>query len=212
MQLVIATLAAAFIGVLLYFLGYRVLPDIPAHLGVLSGLWFGLEVVRLVLGKGFLATGAGLMRICPRYRCSSFILPNIRNRRGIGGHSVWRYPGFWRSRGAARNTRWNPGAYCRIGCWGHLRLIHHQAQPADLIMAVTALAGANLIVFALLSLLNKASLEALKQTGNSIQVIHQASPLWSLTWLLLAVLGFLLQLRINRDFHFQKGVYFGGWG
>jgi hypothetical protein len=97
-----------------------------------------------------------------------------------------------------------------LGAMVGLLIIKYSLQRY-VIMIVTSLAGASLILLAVILLLDQASLEMIKQTGNSIQILHRVSPLWSLIWLFLSALGVWVQMRINRNYRFAKDMYLSGW-
>ena len=80
------------------------------------------------------------------------------------------------------------------------------------IIAFTAISGANALLLSVLLLIGKVSLEDLPATGNTIKPILQDSWFWLIVWLAVAVAGFVVQVRYNRDYEFTPDRYIEGWG
>ena len=214
MQLIVAALAAALLGALLYFLGYRIFLVLLPVWGFFAGFWFGLEVVRLVMGKGFFASSAGLVvgfTIGVIVAVLSYLIFELGVGLVAAGFGIIIGSGLMDAlfglRGGIPVLIVDMGLGVIIG----VVTIKYSLQRY-VIMIVTSLAGASLILLAVLMLLDKVSLEMVKQIGNSIQVIHKVSPLWTVVWMFLSALGVWVQIRINRNYKFVKDMYLSGWG
>jgi len=214
MQLIVAALAAALLGALLYFLGYRIFLVLLPVWGFFVGFWFGLEVVRLVMGKGFFATSAGLI-VGFTIGIVVAVLSYLVFELGVGmvaaGFGIIIGSGLMEALFGLRGGILVLVVSLGLGVVVGAITIKYSLQRY-MIMIVTSLAGASLILLAVLLLLDQVSLEMVKQIGNSIQVIHRVSPLWSLVWLFLSALGLWVQIRINRNYRFVKDMYLSGWG
>ncbi len=79
------------------------------------------------------------------------------------------------------------------------------------IIAITAIGGANAMVLAGLLLLGRTTLEGLSGAGSAIAPILQDSWFWLVIWLVLAA-GFIVQIIINRTYAFDRNQYQQGWG
>jgi hypothetical protein len=80
------------------------------------------------------------------------------------------------------------------------------------IIAITAISGANALLLSVMLLIGRVSVEDLPTTGNSIQPILQDSWFWLIVWLVVAIAGFVVQVRYNRDYDFTPDRYVEGWG
>jgi hypothetical protein len=80
------------------------------------------------------------------------------------------------------------------------------------IIAITAIGGANAIVLAGLLLFGRVSLEGLRGAGNAIAPILQDSWFWLVIWLVLAAAGLVVQIITNRTYVFEREQYQEGWG
>jgi hypothetical protein len=214
MQLIVAALAAALLGSLLYFLGYRIFLVLLPVWGFFAGFWFGLEVVRLLIGKNLFATNAGLsvgFAIGILVAVLSYLIFELGVGMVAAGFGIIIGSGLTEAIFELRGGILVLVVALVFGAiFGSLTFKYNLQRYV--IMVVTSLAGASLILLAVLLLLNQASLDLVKQIGNSIQVIHEVSPLWSVVWLFLSALGVWVQIRINRNYRFVKDMYLGGWG
>jgi hypothetical protein len=80
------------------------------------------------------------------------------------------------------------------------------------IIAITAIGGANALLLSVLLLFGQVSLASLRSAGNAIAPILQNSWLWLIVWLVLAVVGIIFQLRVNREYTFNRKNYSSDWG
>ncbi len=214
MQLIIAALAAALLGALLYFLGYRIFLVLLPVWGFFAGFWFGLELSRIVLGKGLFATSTGVI-VGLIVGIVLAVLSYMIFELGVGliaaGFGIIIGSGLMEALFGLRGGILVLVAALGLGVVLGVLTVKYSLQRY-VIMIVTSLAGASLIVLAVLLLLGQVTLEMVKHTGNSIQVIHGASFLWTLVWLFLSALGVWVQMRINRNYRFVKAMYLSGWG
>jgi len=193
--------------------GYRIFLVLLPIFGFFAGFWLGAEAVSLVLGIGFLATtiswvvGAVVGLIAAVLSYLFFTLGIAIVAASIGAALG---AGFMGALGfesgflviivvlicaivaAVLTVLFNVGKY--------------------VIIALTAISGANALLFSVLLLIGRVSLEALPTTGNSIKPILQDSWFWLIVWLAVAIVGFVVQVRYSRDYEFTPDRYVEGWG
>jgi hypothetical protein len=63
-----------------------------------------------------------------------------------------------------------------------------------------------------LLLFGRVSLQSVRTAGSTIQPILQDSWFWAVVWLVLAVVGIVVQIRANRTYVFTRDRYVEGWG
>jgi hypothetical protein len=80
------------------------------------------------------------------------------------------------------------------------------------IIALSAIAGADLIVLSGLLLIGRVTLVQLQASGNLLKPIIQDSWFWMIAWLVLTVAGIVVQIRANRTYAFTQEMYVEGWG
>jgi hypothetical protein len=80
------------------------------------------------------------------------------------------------------------------------------------VIALSAMAGANLILLSVLVLILRIPLDRLQHGGNLINPIVQDSWLWLIAWLVLVLAGIAVQVRANRTYVFTQEMYVEGWG
>ena len=80
------------------------------------------------------------------------------------------------------------------------------------LILLTAIAGADLIVLAVLLLFGSVTVAELQGGGNIIAPLIRESWLGLIAWLALTVAGIVVQLRANRSYHFTQERYVEAWG
>ena len=80
------------------------------------------------------------------------------------------------------------------------------------IIAITAIGGANAVLLGPLLLFGLVSVESLKLAGNSVRPILANSWFWLVVWLIVAVASIVYQIRNNRSYTFNRDIYVEGWG
>lgn len=206
-------LFAVVLGLAFCFAGYRVFLVMLPIWGFFAGLWLGATATSLIFGGGFLATTTGLV-IGFVLGLIFALLSYLFYILGVALVAA----GF----GAAIGT----GLMALLGFDGGF-LVAIVALVAAIMMAIltlvlnlqkyviifmTATGGANAIVLAGLLLFNRVSLDAVRGAGNAIGPVLQDSWFWGIIWLVLAVVGILVQIRANRTYTFSREQYVEGWG
>jgi len=80
------------------------------------------------------------------------------------------------------------------------------------IIAITAIGGANAVVLSVLLVLGRVSLDGVLGAGSAIQPVLRDSWFWLLLWAVVAIAGIVVQIRANRSYQFSKQQYSEGWG
>ncbi len=204
---------AAALGAALWFAGYRIFLVLLPILGFFAGFWLGAEAVALVLGTGFLATttswivGAVVGLVAAVLSYLFFMLGIAVVAAAIGaalGAGFMGALGFESGFLAIIVV-----LVCAIAAAVLAVLFNIEKY---VIIAFTAISGANALLLSILLLIGKVSLEDLPTTGNTIKPILQDSWFWLIVWLVVAVAGFVVQVRYNRDYEFTPDRYIEGWG
>lgn len=204
---------AAALGAAMLLVGYRIFLVLLPIFGFFAGFWLGAEAVSLIFGTGFLATttswvvGAvvGLIAAVLSYLFFALGIAIVAAAIGAAlGAGFMGALGFESGflviivvlicaiAAAVLTVLFNIGKY--------------------VIIALTAISGANALLLSVLLLIGKVSLADLPTTGNSIKPILQDSWFWLIVWLAVAVVGFVVQVRYNRDYEFTPDRYIEGWG
>ena len=79
------------------------------------------------------------------------------------------------------------------------------------IIVFTAIAGAVLVAFAGMLLFGQTTVAQLQAGRNLVQPVFQGSWFWSIVWLVLTIVGVVVQIRANRTYAFKKEMYVEGW-
>ena len=80
------------------------------------------------------------------------------------------------------------------------------------IIIFSSIAGAVLIVLSGMLLFGQITMADLQAGGSIVGPIFQGSWFWGIVWLVLAVVGVVVQLRACRDYVFTRDMYVEGWG
>ncbi len=201
------------LGLAFCFVGYRFFLVMLPIWGFFAGFWLGAEVTTLLFGAGFLATTtswvigfvAGLLGAVLSYLF--FIIGVALVAAGFG----WALgAGFMTALG------FDPGFLVTIVAVVAAIVLVLLTLALNLqkyvIIAMTAIGGANAIVLSALLVLGRVSLESLRIAGNSIGPVLQDSWFWLIVWLVLAIAGIVVQIQTNRSYEFSREQYVEAWG
>lgn len=212
-SVIFAALFAAALGAAFCFVGYRIFLVLLPILGFFAGFWLGAEAVSLIFGTGFLATVTawiagfvvGLIAALLSYL---FYLLGIAVVAAAIGAALG--SGFMAALGVETGFLAAIVALAAAVVVAILTLVLNLQKYV--VIALTAISGANALLLSVLLLIGRVSLESLRSGGNSIRPILQDSWFWLIVWLAVAVVGFVVQVRINRDYTFSADQYVEGWG
>jgi len=208
--------AAAFavaLGAAFCFVGYRLFMVMLPIWGFFAGFWLGAAAVSLLFGAGFLATltawvvgfAAGLVGAVFSYL---FYLVGIAIVSAAFGAALG--TGLMGVFGFETGLLVSLVALvCAVVVAGLVLRFNIQKYA---ITAITAIGGANAILAGVLLLLGRVPLGSFATGGGTIKPILQDSWFWLIAWLAVAVIGFVVQIRVNRDYTFSPNQYIEGWG
>lgn len=210
---ILAAIVAALLGLAFLVYGYRLFLVMLPIWGFFAGFWLGAQTVALIFGSGFLADVTGLV-VGFVAGLVFAILSYLFYALGVG--VIAAAFGATVASGIMQWLGFEPGLILGLVALGGALLavvvtFLFQIQKY-VIIAITAVGGANAIVMSVLLLFGSVTLNELSGAGNTIRPLLQESWIWLAVWLGLAVVGFLAQLRTSRDFAFSKRRYVEGWG
>jgi hypothetical protein len=206
-------LFAALLGAAICFAGYRFFLVMLPIWGFFGGLWLGAYTVTLIFGTGFLATTTGLVvgfvvGLIGAVLSYLFYMVGVLIIAGAFGGAL--------GSGIMSALGFDPGLIMAIVtivsalvAAGLTLLLSLQKY---VLIALTAMAGAVLVVVAGMLVFGQVTVAELQAGGNAIQPIFQGSWFWGLVWLVLAVVGVVVQIRANRTYVFTREMYVEGWG
>jgi hypothetical protein len=213
----LATITLAIFGLLLgaalCFAGYRFFLVMLPIWGFFAGVWLGAYAVTAIFGTGFLSTVTGLIvGIVAGIICA--VLSYLFY--AIGVAIVAGALGAALGSGIMTALGFDPGflvtvvaivsALVAVGLTFLLNL------QKWVIIALSAIGGADLIVLGGLLLIGRVTVEQLQISGNLLKPVIQDSWFWLIAWLVLAVVGIFVQVRANRTYAFTREMYVEGWG
>lgn len=213
LSVLFVALFALIFGLAFCFAGYRVFLVMLPIWGFFAGFWLGAEATSLLLGTGFLATTTGWV-IGFVVGLLGAVLSYLFYMLGVGLLAA--AFGWAMGAGFMNALGFDPGLLtAMVGIItalvmaGLVVLLNIQKY---VIIAITAIGGANAIVLSGLLLFGRVSLEELRGAGNAIAPILQDSWFWLVIWLALGAAGLIVQIMTNRTYVFDREQYQEGWG
>jgi hypothetical protein len=213
----LATILLALFGLLLgaafCFAGYRFFLVMLPIWGFFAGLWLGAYAVTAIFGTGFLSTVTGLVAgivvgvICAVLSYLFYLVGVAIVAAAVGaalGSGIMIALGF--DPGLLVTVIAIVSALVAVGLTLLLTLQKY------VIIALSAIAGADLIVLTGLILIGRITLDQMQANGNLLKPIIQDSWFWLIAWLVLTVAGIAVQIRANRTYAFTQEMYVEGWG
>ena len=213
----LATLLLAFIAVVIgagfCIAGYRLFLVMLPIWGFFAGVWLGAYAVTAILGTGFLAMGTGLVvglvvGVIGAALSYLFYMVGVAIVAAAVGAALG--SGIMTALGV------DPGFLVTIiaivSALVAIGLTLLLSLQKYVIIALSAIAGADLIVLSGLLLIGRVALEQLQASGNLLRPIIEDSWFWLIAWLVLTVVGIVVQIRANRTYTFTQEMYVEGWG
>jgi hypothetical protein len=206
-------LFAVLLGAAFLLAGYRFFLVMLPIWGFFGGLWLGAYSVTLIFGTGFLSTVTGLVvgvvvGLIGAVLSYLFYLAGVIIVAGALGGTL--------GSGVMSALGFDPGlimgvvtlvsALVAVG----LTLVFNLQKVVLIIL--TAIAGAALVVLSGMLTFGQVTVADLQTGGNLVQPIFQGSWFWGLVWLVLVVVGVVVQIRANRTYVFTREMYVEGWG
>ena len=206
-------LFALLLGAALCLSGYRFFLVLLPVWGFFGGFWLGAMGTSLLLGGGFLATSTGLV-VGLIVGLAGSALAYLFYR--VGVVVVAASFGGALGSGVMSALGFDPGLIMALVTLFSGLVAVGLTLLFDLeklvLIAYTAMAGAVLIVLAGMLVFGQVTVAELQAGGNLIQPVFDGSWFWGLAWLALAVVGAVVQFRINQTYVFRREMYVEGWG
>jgi hypothetical protein len=205
-------LLAVLLGAAFLLAGYRFFLVMLPIWGFFGGFWLGAYSVALILSGGFLATATSLVvgivvGIIGAVLAYLFYMVGVviiaAAFGGALGSGIMNALGFDFGLMMAIVT-----LISAVIAVGLTLLLNVQKY---VIIVFTAIAGAILVAFAGMLLFGQITVAELQAGGNLVQPVFQGSWFWSIAWLVLTIVGVVVQIRANRTYAFDKEMYVEGW-
>lgn len=209
---IFVVLLAALIGLAALLWGYRFFLVLLPIWGFFAGLWLGVTGTTMLLGDGFFWTASGII-IGVIIGLIAAVLSYLFYLVGVAIFTA--AIGGMLGSGLMGALGFDPGFLTTIVtilsavAAAFLALIWNLQKYV--ITALTAVGGAALLVTAFLLLFGQVNLPDV-QAGNLLEPIFASSWVWILAWLVLFVVGFVFQIRRDREYQFSKEQYIENWG
>lgn len=212
-QVIFAAVLAALLGAAFCFAGYRLFLVMLPIWGFFAGFWLGAETSAIILGSGFLGTTTGwvvgfILGLLGAFLSYLFYIVGVAIIAGAFGAAVG--SGIMHAIGFQSGIL--VGIVALVVALVMVVLTLALRLPKYVIIAISAIGGANAIVLSGLLLFGRASLANLTSAGSAILPVLQDSWVWLLIWLLIAAAGYVVQVRTNQNYHFQREDLHEGWG
>jgi hypothetical protein len=211
------TILFALLGLLLgaafLFAGYRFFLVMLPIWGFFAGMWLGAYAVTAIFGTGFLSTATGLVvgivvGVIGAVLSYLFYLVGVAIVAAAIGGAL--------GSGVMTALGFDPGflvtVIAIVSALVAVGLTLLLSLQKYVIIALSAIAGADLIVLSGLLLIGRVTLVQLQASGNLLKPIIQDSWFWMIAWLVLTVAGIVVQIRANRTYAFTQEMYVEGWG
>jgi hypothetical protein len=205
-------LLAALIGVAALIWGYRIFLVLLPIWGFFAGLWLGVTGTTMLLGDSFFWTVSGII-IGVVIGIFAAILSYMFYLVGVA--IIAAAIGGMLGSGVMGALGFDPGFLTTIVTIISAIAVALLALILNLqkyvITALTTIGGAALLVITGLLLFGQISPQDV-QAGNLLDPIFQSSWIGFLAWLVLVVMGFVFQIRRDREYQFTKDEYLINWG
>lgn len=209
---IFVVLLAALMGVAALLWGYRIFLVLLPIWGFFAGLWLGVTGTTMLLGDGFFWTVTGLI-IGVLLGLVAAVLSYIFYMVGVviiaAAIGAMLGSGIMAALGIDAGFIYTIVIILSAVVAALLALILNLQNYV--ITALTAVGGAALLVISALLLFGQTNLEAV-QVGNLLGIIAESSFVWILAWLGLVLVGFIFQIRRDREYQFAKETYVENWG
>ena len=212
-QILLFSIIALGIGLVLLLWGFRAFLVLLPIFGFFAGFWLGAHAISAIFGGGFLAdvTGfvagvvIGLILAVFSYLFYAIGIAIVAAAIGYGlGAGLMQAIGL--------EAWWIVVPVGIVLAIVVLVLTFAFNLQEYVITVLTAIAGANAILLAMLTLIGRVSLAEIQGAGSTILPVLQDSWFWLLVWILLAIVGVVYQLRSNQTYTFTSDEYATGWG
>jgi len=212
-QVLFASLVALLVGAAFCLWGYRIFLVLLPVWGFFAGFWLGAHTVTLLLGDGFLATTTGWIvgivgGVLLALFSYLFYTLGVALIAGVAGYAI----GTSLLGAIGITATW---LLVGIGLLVALAIVVATFRfnlQKYVIIALTAIGGANSVILGILLLLGRVSPTGVSGSGNAIQPVLADSWFWAIAWLAVAIGAIFYQVRSNSAYRWQKENYVQGWG
>ena len=207
------SLLAVGVGIVLLMWGYRAFLVMLPIFGFFAGFWIGAHAISAIFGTGFLADVTGLVvglvaGVVVAVLSYLFYFVGVALVAAALGYGLG--AGFMQAIGLEAWWIIIPAGI--VAALAVLALAFLFNLQKYVVMALTAIAGANALVLGALTLFGRVSVDEVAGAGNAIQPVLQESWFWGLAWLALAIIGVIYQVRTNRTYVYTVEEYWADWG
>ena len=209
---ILAFLFAVGLGVGMCYMGYRIFLVLLPVWGFFAGLWFGGFAVAQFLGSGFFATTSGwvvgvILGVIAAVVSYYIFLAGVALVAAAIGATL-----SYGVMTTFMEANFIVGIITLVIAviFAVLTLRHNLQKYA--IAALTALAGADIIVLLIFVLLGVVHIADIQVSGNLIELVTGASWLAWIGWMALAASGIYVQVVYDKGFEFTKERYVESWG
>lgn len=212
-QVLFTALIALLMGTAFCLWGYRIFLVLLPVWGFFAGFWLGAHTVTLLLGDGFLTTTTGWIvgiagGVLLALFSYLFYTLGVAIVAGVAGYAIG--AGLLAAMGVT--ATW---LLVGIGLLVALAIVVATFRfnlQKYVIIALTAIGGANTVLLGILLLLGRVSLAGLSGSGNAIQPVLADSWFWAIAWLAVAAGAIFFQVRSNSAHRWQRENSAQGWG
>jgi hypothetical protein len=213
LQAVILALFAALLGAILCFSGWRFFLVLLPVWAFFGGFWLTTEATRMVLGQGLIGTTTGWvfgLVLGAIFAVCAWLFFDIGIAVVAGLVGAWLAAGLMRVVGL--DGGFLPFLIALIAgvCVAVLAFV--RGWQRYVVIAATAIFGANALILAALLLLGRVAPDGVLGAGNAIAPVLRDSWFWGLAWLAVAVAGLWSQIANEREFEFFKEDLVQSWG
>lgn len=212
LQTLLAAVLSLVIGAVMLFAGRRVFIVLLPVFGFFAGFWIGAEFMHALIGTGFLGTVSGWVLgiiLALIGAVLSYIFFPVGVALAVGVFVAGMVNGVLRWLGI--EASWFLTivglAVGLVVAWVAL----WRGWESYIVMALTALGGALLMAMGLALLFGQITTAQLAAEGSAMRPLLDSSIWWSLLVIGLAVAGFILQMRVARQFRYESYDYAEVW-
>jgi hypothetical protein len=207
-QSLLLSLFAFSVGIVLLLWGYRAFLVMLPIFGFFAGLWLGAQTVTLLFGDSFFATVSGLVAgfvVGAIFALLSYLFY------AFGVVAIAAIIGYSLAAGLMQAI--NLDVWWLVIPVGILAAILVVVLTLGfnlqryVVIALTAIAGANALVLSALTLLGRVTPEEVQRAGDAIQPVLQDGWFWALAWAVIAIVGVVYQVVSTRITYFPSDDY-----
>ncbi len=207
-QSLLLSLFAFGVGIVLLLWGYRAFLVMLPVFGFFAGLWLGAHTVTILFGDSFFATVSGLVAgfvVGALFALLSYFFY------AIGVVAIAAIIGYSLAAGLMQAI--NLDVWWLVLPVGILAAILVVVLTLGfnlqryVIIALTAIAGANALVLSALTLLGRVTPGEVQRAGDAIQPVLQDGWFWGLAWMVVAIIGVVYQVVSTRVTYFPPDDY-----